>query len=48
VSSCTEICTDEISWQDGDVAVIDNSRFMHGRRKIEDSQRRLHAALSYI
>lgn len=26
--------TEEIQWQDGDVAIIDNKRFMHGRRVI--------------
>ena len=26
--------TYEIDWQDGDVAIIDNKRFMHGRREI--------------
>jgi len=26
--------TQEIDWQDGDVAIIDNKRFMHGRREI--------------
>ncbi len=26
--------TSEIDWQDGDVVLIDNKRFMHGRREI--------------
>ena len=26
--------TSEINWQDGDLAIIDNKRFMHGRREI--------------
>lgn len=26
--------TSEINWQDGDIAIIDNKRFMHGRREI--------------
>ena len=26
--------TAEIHWQDGDLAIIDNKRFMHGRREI--------------
>lgn len=37
VAELRELCeqyTDEIHWQNGDVAVIDNKRFMHGRREI--------------
>lgn len=33
--------TVEINWQDGDVAVIDNTRVMHGRRAIKDQDRQL-------
>lgn len=36
-----EACTHEINWQDGDVAVIDNTRVMHGRRAIVDADRQL-------
>jgi len=36
-----ETCTVEINWQDGDIAVIDNTRVMHGRRAIKDADRRL-------
>ncbi len=36
-----ETCTIEINWQDGDVAVIDNTRVMHGRRAIKDQDRQL-------
>ena len=36
-----ETCTVEINWQDGDVAVIDNTRVMHGRRAIKDKDREL-------
>lgn len=36
-----ETCTVEINWQDGDVAVLDNTRIMHGRRAIKDQDRRL-------
>jgi alpha-ketoglutarate-dependent taurine dioxygenase len=38
--------TENIEWRDGDVALIDNMRVMHGRRRIEDPERRLYAALS--
>ena len=36
-----ETCTCEINWQDGDIAVIDNTRVMHGRRAIKDQDRQL-------
>lgn len=36
-----EACTVEINWQDGDIAVLDNARVMHGRRAIADTDRTL-------
>lgn len=36
-SELDELCeqhTHEVAWQDGDVLIIDNKRFMHGRREI--------------
>ena len=36
-----EAFTVEINWQDGDVAVIDNMRVMHGGRAIKDQDRQL-------
>ena len=36
-----ETCTHEINWQDGDIAVLDNTRVMHGRRAIIDDKRQL-------
>jgi alpha-ketoglutarate-dependent taurine dioxygenase len=37
IADLAELCeryTQEIQWQDGDIAIIDNKRFMHGRREI--------------
>lgn len=34
-------------WKKGDIVVIDNSRVMHGRRKLEDTGRRIFGAQSY-
>lgn len=48
ISSVTESCTNEIKWQNGDVVVIDNTRFMHGRREILDKNRVIFAGLSYL
>jgi alpha-ketoglutarate-dependent taurine dioxygenase len=42
----TEEITEDIDWRDGDVVLIDNTRVMHGRRRIEDPERLLYAALS--
>ncbi len=36
-----ETYTHEINWQDGDIAVLDNTRVMHGRRAIVDNNRQL-------
>lgn len=36
-----ETFTHEINWQDGDIAVLDNTRVMHGRRAIIDTNRQL-------
>lgn len=39
-SALAETHTVEIDWRDGDVALIDNHRVMHGRRAIIDAARR--------
>ena len=46
VRAVTESLTEDIDWRDGDIALIDNTRVMHGRRRIEDPERLLFAALS--
>lgn len=35
----------EISWQKGDILMIDNTRIMHGRRAFEDKQRDIYIRL---
>ncbi|MEH2072619.1 MAG: TauD/TfdA family dioxygenase [Nostoc sp.] len=40
--------TQEISWQAGDLAMIDNSRFMHGRREFKDNRRQLFTTIAKI
>jgi alpha-ketoglutarate-dependent taurine dioxygenase len=37
--------TDEIPWRAGDVAMIDNWRFLHGRRGFEDKRREVLSAM---
>lgn len=48
VESVTARLTENLDWQDGDAALIDNTRVMHGRRAITDPNRTIFNALSYI
>ncbi|MDS9468777.1 TauD/TfdA family dioxygenase [Paracoccus sp. MBLB3053] len=41
IRALAETVTHEINWQDGDIAVLDNTRVMHGRRAIADADRNL-------
>jgi hypothetical protein len=41
IREIAEACSHEINWQDGDVAILDNTRIMHGRRAIRDADRQL-------
>jgi alpha-ketoglutarate-dependent taurine dioxygenase len=43
----TEMLTEEVQWQDGDIVLIDNTRVMHGRRAITDPGRTILNAQSY-
>jgi len=36
-----------IAWQHGDIAMIDNSRFLHGRAAFDDEKREIHVRMSY-
>ncbi|MGW7018500.1 TauD/TfdA family dioxygenase [Streptomyces decoyicus] len=44
----TSELTEELDWQDGDLALIDNTRVMHGRREILDTDRTIYNAQSYL
>ncbi len=44
----TERVTEEVRWQDGDVVLIDNTRVMHGRRPILDTDRLVLNAQSFV
>jgi hypothetical protein len=49
IDSVIASLTEEIDWQDGDVAIIDNTRVMHGRRAVLDPERReIFVALGYV
>jgi alpha-ketoglutarate-dependent taurine dioxygenase len=48
VEHVTAELTEDIDWIDGDIALIDNTRVMHGRRAIVDPDRTIYNALSYV
>ena len=48
VVEVTDGLTENIEWQDGDIVLIDNTRLMHGRRAITDTNRTIFNALSFI
>lgn len=37
-----------ITWQKGDIAIIDNTRILHGRRTLTDTERLLYSRMSGI
>ena len=40
--------TTEVPWDSGDIILIDNTRVMHGRRRITDTNRKLFTALGFL
>ncbi|MBV1774961.1 TauD/TfdA family dioxygenase [Burkholderiaceae bacterium DAT-1] len=48
IDDACEQVTENIEWQQGDIVLIDNTRVMHGRRAIQDPERTIFNALSYI
>jgi len=40
--------TEVINWESGDLVMIDNSRFLHGRRSFTDTRRKIFSLLSYM
>jgi hypothetical protein len=40
IKTAAERLTVAVSWQQGDVLMLDNTRFMHGRRAITDTAER--------
>lgn len=48
IRAIAEEVTHEINWQDGDIAVLDNTRVMHGRRAIADTNRNLFIGMGLI
>ena len=48
IRALAEEVTHEINWQDGDIAILDNTRVMHGRRAIADANRTLFIGMGMI
>ena len=48
IREIAETVTHEINWQDGDIAILDNTRVMHGRRAIADTNRNLFIGMGMI
>jgi hypothetical protein len=48
IREIAERSTHEINWQDGDIAILDNTRVMHGRRAIADANRNLFIGMGTI
>jgi alpha-ketoglutarate-dependent taurine dioxygenase len=48
VAEAGEACTVEITWQKGDVVMVDNRRILHGRRKTGGEQRQILVRLGTI
>lgn len=48
IEKTTDRLMEHISWQAGDLAMIDNSRFMHGRREFNDQRRQIFSTLSNL
>jgi alpha-ketoglutarate-dependent taurine dioxygenase len=44
----SERLTEEVEWQPGDVLLVDNSRFMHGRRAFDDPNRHVLIRMGYL
>lgn len=49
VKAASDPITSAVDWREGDVVVLDNTRFMHGRRAIADvSERRIATFFGYL
>jgi alpha-ketoglutarate-dependent taurine dioxygenase len=40
ITEICQICTHDINWSKGDLLILDNRRFMHGRRALTKGSRR--------
>ena len=42
VRAALDACCEQIAWRAGDAAMLDNTRFLHGRRGYSDEARRVY------
>ncbi len=48
IKEVTDRLTEAVRWQSGDLVMVDNSRFMHGRRAFSDNRRQIFVILSEL
>lgn len=48
INAVLDKMTGMITWQSGDLVMIDNSRFLHGRKEFKDTRRKIFTHLSYL
>lgn len=48
ISAEAERLTEDVAWEPTDVLIVDNSRFMHGRRAFGDPSRRILVRMGYV
>jgi len=48
IAVCAEARTHETHWQENDILMFDNSRYMHGRTGFTDSQRRILVRMGHV
>ncbi|NEU76132.1 TauD/TfdA family dioxygenase [Hassallia byssoidea VB512170] len=48
IEKVTDKLMEKIPWQAGDLVMIDNSRFMHGRKEFNDNRRQIFSTLSNL
>jgi Taurine catabolism dioxygenase TauD, TfdA family len=48
IKKVTDQLIEKIQWQSGDLAMIDNSRFMHGRKAFSDNRRQIFSTLGNL
>ena len=48
ISAHADDLTVEVKWEPGDILIVDNSRFMHGRRGFQDSSRKIFIRMGHL
>ncbi|HKV92754.1 MAG TPA: DUF6525 family protein [Candidatus Angelobacter sp.] len=48
ISAHADDLTVKVKWEPGDILIVDNSRFMHGRRAFQDSSRKILICMGHL